>query len=144
MIGKSSRSSFNKKSVLTPNNSPSCKILSSSGIDAPLSHLETDCLDTPSFIASSSWDHPCCFLSFMIFSAKIISFSPLLRWLYPTSPGGCTPPSHLGNLSTAGCNQVFSAFFPYRMQKIPVRSASPHPIGMAAQIPTSPILAESR
>ena len=39
-----------------------------------LSHFDTDCLDTPSCPASSSWDQPFFFLNSAILSAKIIYF----------------------------------------------------------------------
>ena len=41
-------------------------------MEAMDSHLDTDCRDTPSWTASSSWDQPWALRSFMIFSAKII------------------------------------------------------------------------
>ena len=41
-------------------------------MEVAFSHLETDCLDTPSCPASSSWDHPFFFLNSEILSANII------------------------------------------------------------------------
>ncbi len=46
--------------------------------EPPLSHLDTDCRETPSCSASSSWDHPFCFLNINIFSDKVISPSSFL------------------------------------------------------------------
>ena len=43
---------------------------------AQVAHFDTDCLDTPSFSASSSCDHPCFFLSINIFSDNSMLFLP--------------------------------------------------------------------
>ena len=43
-----------------------------SGTACALSHFDTDCLDTPNLLASSSWDQPFFFLQSMILSASII------------------------------------------------------------------------
>lgn len=47
--------------------------------EPPDSHLETACLETPSFSASSSWDQPLRLRSIVIFSAMIIMIHPFCR-----------------------------------------------------------------
>ena len=55
--------------------------------EPPLSHFDTDCRDTPSLSASSSCDHPFCFLSINIFSDNVITAPPVILFL-PSAPAG--------------------------------------------------------
>ena len=53
-----------------------CKILFISGYDSPVSHFDTDCLETFTFSASCSCDIFFSFLIFFRFSPNFIRFAP--------------------------------------------------------------------